>query len=102
MNLCATINPFMLTLWVGTFGGGFNIIKEVQAEKLICKSYSEHDGLANNVVYALYTDAAGNVWLSTNGGVSKFDITNETFTNYDDSDGLQSSEFFWGASYKSN
>jgi signal transduction histidine kinase len=41
------------------------------------------------------------LWISTNNGISKFNLTKQTFTNYDIEDGLQSNEFNSGAFYSS-
>jgi hypothetical protein len=38
-------------------------------------------------------DHDGQIWISTNKGVSKFDPTTSTFRNYTESDGLQSDQF---------
>lgn len=81
-------------IWVGTFGGGLNkIIINADTNKISFKSYSELIGLPNNVIKSILEDEQGNLWLSTNKGLSRFDPTNETFQNYDVNDGLQSNEF---------
>ena len=36
------------------------------------KSYTEKDGLANNIVYQILKDEDENIWMSTNNGISKF------------------------------
>jgi signal transduction histidine kinase len=46
-------------------------------------------------------DGQGNLWLSTNNGLSKFNPQAGTFVNYDESNGLQSQEFS-GWSYHQN
>ena len=53
------------------------------------KSYTEKDGLANNIVYQILKDEDENIWMSTNNGISKFDIKNNKFTNLSSTDGLQ-------------
>ena len=85
--------------WVGTSGGGLNRFNKATGE---FKAYTKKDGLANNVVYSILEDENGNLWLSTNGGLSKFNIKDEHFVNYDVKDGIQSNEFNIGAFYKSN
>ncbi|HQF42565.1 MAG TPA: two-component regulator propeller domain-containing protein [Ignavibacteriaceae bacterium] len=85
-------------LWIGTYGGGlwrFDITKDS------IKTYSEVDGLSNNVVYGILPDKSGCLWLSTNKGISRFDPKNETFKVYDARDGLQSNEFNQGAYFGS-
>ncbi len=84
-------------LWFGTYGGGLNRLNR-EDETII--HYTEKDGLCNNVVYDILEDADGDLWLSTNRGLSKFDPEAETFKNYDVDDGLQSNEFNMGAACK--
>lgn len=85
-------------IWVGTFGGGLNRL-DVAAGKFTY--FSEKDGLPNNVVCGILGDSQGNLWLSTNKGLSKFNPKARTFRNYDVNDGLQSNEFNTGAYFKS-
>ena len=77
-------------LWVGTKGGGLN-----QLDKHTGKftRYSIKNGLANNVVYGILPDNDGNLWLSTNKGLSRLDPITKTFRNFNVGDGLQSNEF---------
>ncbi|MEQ9116878.1 two-component regulator propeller domain-containing protein [Fulvivirga sp.] len=84
-------------LWIGTFGGGLNVL-DTRSGSL--KSFTEKDGLANNVVFGILEDEENNIWAATNNGLSKFNKTTEQFRSYDASEGLQSNEFYWGASYK--
>ncbi len=77
-------------LWVGTKGGGLNRFDKTTG-KFTC--YNDKDGLPNNVVYGILTDNDGNLWMSTNRGLSRFNPPTQTFQNFDVSDGLQSNEF---------
>ncbi|HTY57620.1 MAG TPA: SpoIIE family protein phosphatase, partial [Bacteroidota bacterium] len=54
-------------------------------------------GLANDFVFGILEDDHGNLWMSTNNGISKFDPARGTFRNYDEADGLQGNEFNQGA-----
>ncbi|WP_343328577.1 hybrid sensor histidine kinase/response regulator transcription factor [Polaribacter staleyi] len=81
-------------IWIGTFGGGLNkLIAATKEHKVRFKSYSKKDGLPNNVIKGILEDEQENLWISTNKGLSKFNIANNTFQNYDVNDGLQSNEF---------
>ncbi len=81
-------------LWIGTFGGGLNkFIPETENNPASFKSYSDKDGLPNKVIKGILEDESGNLWLSTNKGLSKFNPELEIFKNYDVNDGLQSNEF---------
>jgi len=86
-------------IWAGTFGSGINKIVQLNNNLISCTHYNEDKGLANNVVYGIYEDKNHCLWMSTNKGISKLNINKEEFTNYDESDGLQSNEFFWGAGF---
>jgi ligand-binding sensor domain-containing protein/sensor histidine kinase YesM len=77
-------------LWVATCGGGLNRIDRKTGE---IKYYLEKDGLANNVVYNIFEDKNYNLWITTNYGLSRFDKDNESFVNFDATDGIQSNEF---------
>ena len=89
-------------LWFGTYGGGLNKLsaeqQKMQDGKFI--NYTTEDGLSSNIVYRIETDDKGNLWLSTDNGLSMFNPEKGTFRNYDASDGLQGNQFFWGASFK--
>ena len=84
-------------LWIGTNGGGLNKFDPVQ--KTFTRYHTSH-GLPNNVVYGILEDDSGNLWLSTNYGLSCFHPREEIFKNYTSSDGLQSNEFNTSAYHK--
>lgn len=84
-------------LWVGTAGGGLNKF-DLQTKKF--KHFTVADGLPNNVIYGILSDARGYLWMSTNNGISRFDPIKETFVNFNTPSGLQSNEFNSGAFYK--
>ena len=65
------------------------------------ESYTIKDGLPNNVIHGILEDKHGNLWLSTNNGLSRFNPENETFRNYDVDDGLVGSQFITNACGKS-
>jgi signal transduction histidine kinase/ligand-binding sensor domain-containing protein/DNA-binding response OmpR family regulator len=85
-------------LWIGTAGGGIN---RFDVDNNLFTHFYESDGLPNNVVYGILPDGKGNLWLSTNKGLSKFNPQKKTFRNYNVNDGLQSNEFNTGAYYRS-
>nr|NQU91901.1 histidine kinase [Bacteroidota bacterium] len=85
-------------LWVGTRGGGLAKLDKKDNSFI---AYTTEDGLPNDVIYGILEDNDGNFWMSTNWGISKFNITSKTFLNYDVTDGLQSNEFNANACIKS-
>lgn len=86
-------------LWVGTNGRGFNRM-DIATGK--CTRFSEMNGLPNNVVYGILSDNIGHLWLSTNQGLSCFDIQTNRFRNYTAEDGLAGNEFNRGQFFKSS
>ncbi len=86
-------------MWLGTYGEG---LKKLNLKTKETTSYTELDGLSNNVIYGLLVDEDGQIWTSTNKGLSKFNPTTEQFTTYSVKDGLQSNEFNTNAYMKSS
>jgi signal transduction histidine kinase len=54
----------------------------------VFKTFTEVDGLPNDLITTLYEDAKGNVWIGTLGGLSKF--SNDEFATFTTKDGLSS------------
>ena len=78
------------TLWVATGGGGLN---RFEPETGTFHTYTEEDGLPSAVIYGILEDANGNLWMSTNYGVSRFNPIALTFRNFTVNDGLASMDF---------
>jgi ligand-binding sensor domain-containing protein/signal transduction histidine kinase len=76
--------------WVATGGGGLDKYDPVTDT---FERYLIKNGLPSDVVYGMLEDTKGDIWLSTNYGISKFNPRTERFLNYTVSDGLQSNEF---------
>ena len=85
-------------IWIGTVGG----LNRFNPSKGTFKTYTEQDGLSNNLIYAILEDENGNLWLSSNMGLSQFNPNSETFFNFDIYDGLQDYEFNHLAAYKAD
>lgn len=56
-------------------------------------AYTTLDGLPSNTINGIIEDEKGNLWLSTNNGISCFNPKKRFFRNYDEGDGLQSNQF---------
>jgi len=80
--------------WLGTLRDGLILcnLKDKRYHR-----YNEHDGLANNVIYAILPDNKGNLWLSTNNGISRFTFSDASFKNFSVDDGIPGREFNTGA-----
>ncbi len=94
-SLCPDPKEPQKYLWIGTNGGGLDRFEFATG---ICTHYTEKDGLPNNVVYGILDDEYGNLWLSTNRGLSCFDPNAPgnavgKFRNFTEDDGLAGDEF---------
>ena len=86
-------------VWIGTHGGGLDRYDAMQRR---FTHFTDKSGLPNNVVNSILPDRHGRLWISTNKGISCFDIRSHVFRNFDVRDGLQDNEFNGGASFASD
>jgi signal transduction histidine kinase/ligand-binding sensor domain-containing protein/AraC-like DNA-binding protein len=84
-------------IWIGTGGGGVNCYDPETGEISIIQPI---DGLAGASVYGILEDNKGNLWFSTEKGLSCYSPGSRTFRNFDKEDGLQGRQFNPGAAYK--
>ncbi|TAK65757.1 MAG: hybrid sensor histidine kinase/response regulator, partial [Bacteroidetes bacterium] len=76
--------------WVGTEGAGLNKFEKATGK---CIHVTTRNGLPNNVVYTIFPDTFGRLWMSTNNGLCRLDPKTMSFKYYDINDGLQGMEF---------
>jgi len=85
------------SLWIGTRGSG---LCKYNLETDSFRWYDERNGLEAINVLGIIEDLKGNIWLSSNSGISKFDINNNTFTRFTKNDGLLSNDFYINSTYR--
>lgn len=70
--------------YIATFGGGVNEIKAVDENGFPAKflSYTIKDGLPSDVVLTLTEDKKGNLWVTSEGNLTKFDPEKKSFETY--------------------
>lgn len=88
-------------LWIGTYGDGMCAL-EVDSGNF--HRFSTKDGLSNDVIYGILPDRAGNLWLSSNKGITRFRPglslnQKPEIVNYSDYEPVDT-EFNTGAYYK--
>jgi len=81
-------------LWLGTYGSGLI--------KFNTKNYEyayvdKEKGLMSNVIDGILLDNRNRVWMSTNSGISVFDVKSNAVENYLFDEGLQGSQYNLGA-----
>lgn len=88
-DLCRDpVNPRIL--WIGTLGNG--MIRFNKSSHAI-KIFTTENDLPNNTVYSIVPDKQGNLWITTNKGITRFTPSTESFSNYDIKDGIIGNEF---------
>ena len=78
------------TIWAAMLGEGVARIdtRTGQSELL-----TTADGLSNNTTYSLVKDRMGNLWISTNQGISRYNPETRQFRQFGPNDGLRIGEF---------
>jgi len=89
-------------IWAGTQTDGFNILTK---ENLYKENYSfSHlniiDGMKSQAVYGISQDSTGNIWFSSNQGISRYSPQHNNFKHFDTSHGLVDLEYNHGAVFK--
>lgn len=77
-------------LWIGTKGGGLELL-DTRTGRF--KHLSTNDGLPNDVIYGVLNDNSGNLWLSSNRGLIRYNPATGVIKNFTEPDGLLSNEF---------
>jgi signal transduction histidine kinase/CheY-like chemotaxis protein/ligand-binding sensor domain-containing protein/AraC-like DNA-binding protein len=85
------------TLWVGT-SGGLNSIDLSRPDRPV-DFFTLTEGLPNHTIHAILEDNQGDIWISTNKGLSRYLRKEARFVNYNSGDGLLSNEFTDGAAF---
>jgi len=67
-------------IWVGTYGGGLN---KFDRETESFTHFGMKNGLPSDIIQGILGDDNGNLWISTNSGITKFNPENNKFRNYD-------------------
>lgn len=70
--------------FIGTFGGGFSKIDETDDKgfPITFKTYGSVHGLPSNIILSLQDDNSGNLWIGSEGGLTKFNREKQTFENF--------------------
>jgi signal transduction histidine kinase/ligand-binding sensor domain-containing protein len=85
------------TVWAATNG-----LDKLDRDSGMFSAYTTRDGLPSNRVHCILEDQRGDLWMSTNRGISRFDSVAKTFRNYSLADGLSGMDLTgWRTCFKS-
>ena len=86
-------------IWLGTYDRG--LVKAVETlDGFRFFHYGLKEGAPGNAVYGVTGDQDGNIWISTEHGIGRFDPARESFDNYYREDGLLSNYFMWKSYFR--
>ena len=91
------------SLWIATKDDGLNQWRpeDRAADVPRFKKYTKSHGLRSNTVYGLLEDNLGQLWLSSNRGITRINLANYDMRHYDRRNGLIAYEFNCGARRRS-
>jgi len=77
-------------IWIGTFGGGLNkLTLDADSNPLQIEYFRKNDVLPDDVVYGILPqENSGNLWISTDMGLVRFNAETSKVNVFDVSDGL--------------
>ena len=87
-------------MWLSTAGGGLNLAIETKGNHLKFKNFTKDNGLPSDFILSMVEDDKKNLWLATENGISKYNLLNHSFRNYDSFDGLVKTGFSESAAIK--
>lgn len=79
------------------FGTSFGLTRLYQGEYRV---YNETDGFPNNTIHGILEGRDNNLWLSTNQGLVRFNVRENTVQTYRQQGDLEVIEFSDGAFFK--
>lgn len=87
-------------IWVGTATGGLS--KLLNFETNTFQHFNQENGFPTNTIADILTDSLNNLWISTDIGLCKFNLTDNSYKIYNSSDGLSGNIFNSQCSYSDN
>ncbi len=97
-NTVWTIRETENTLWVGTDNGLNKLTLDEKHNPIFFKQFFPEKGnkgsISNKSVRSFWIDADGTFWIGTSNGLNKFNITNETFSRFNEESGLANSYIY--------
>jgi len=93
-SVSAVLEDHKGRIWIGTLGGGVNLFDAKTGK------FTQYTDFPSRDINGMQEDAAGQLWLATDHGLSRFDPDTGSIQNFDLTSGLQSLQFHLGASLK--
>lgn len=98
-QICSILPVSDSLLYLGSNGLGFYSARLQGDGSFSFTNYSTKNGLSNNRVKGLVTDANGYLWISTDNGLNVFYPSREIISVYNTKEGLTNTQFFWNSTF---
>lgn len=85
----------LFRLWIGTEDGGLSLFN--RSEDSFTTYNKSKNNLPSDFVYGICESRFGDIWISTSKGLSRFDIENNLFFNYEGESGFPLQELNFAA-----
>jgi len=92
-DVCYIFEDSRHSIYFATIGGGLTILTEKRDGSFNYEVYDTSNGIGNNAVYGIVEDDGGNVWLSTENGLTRMNVSAKTFELFNDNTGLLFNSF---------
>ncbi len=86
--------------WLGTFGGGADLLEFQSGQKVSFKHFTSENGLSNDVIFGILEDNRGNIWFSTENGLIKLNEEKGNIEIYNKYNGLNFNNFSENTCFK--
>ncbi|WP_057830973.1 ligand-binding sensor domain-containing protein [Colwellia sp. TT2012] len=90
-------------LWFGTQDAGLSILSREnrQSNNFSFTHLGAKDGMKSMTIYGITQDAYGDIWFSTNKGISRYSMSEKTFKHFNLSHGLVDLEYTHSSVFRS-
>lgn len=88
-----SIQEYDNKLWIGSFNEGLWTLDLANADNPLITNISGRQDVQNMTVYATIPDDDGNLWMSTNAGITKYNPETDQYLDFTVTEGLQQDEF---------
>ena len=81
-------------VWVATYGGGLNLFDK---QGKFIEKFDTKNGLSSDRLVGMIYHESGEIWLSSDKGLNRFNIENRSFRHFSSKNWLQGNLFFRGS-----
>jgi signal transduction histidine kinase/CheY-like chemotaxis protein/ligand-binding sensor domain-containing protein/AraC-like DNA-binding protein len=97
-DILSLFSDYVGNIWVGSSNGLFNLLP-ISADSVRMAELNVQSDLSSTSIHAIQLDKLGNLWVTTNQGLSLIDSSRRNIRSYTVNDGLINIEYSDGASF---